>query len=246
MGESAKAVTAIVLIICLFGGAFAWLDGPPPWGWGWRIGFTLGTIASLAVLLGSMRRRDRAPDFLAAVARAYFERAGFCFAIAPGVAEGVCVLNVYFQNRYERPCRAQIVIQPASGFWLTRSKIQSQTVEIECEGGAFGLTQVPWPVPGKYQGTKQSFDVGAYVEFRDGRGKMLRFRDGVAVGNATVDAWKGAATLIGAAGGMIVMSRPAKLTVKLPESVAEEVADEAPIVTKTLWRPGDPSQTMPL
>jgi hypothetical protein len=73
---------------------------------------------------------------------------------------------------------------------------------------------------------------------------MLRFRDGIQVGNAIVEAWKGVGTLISAAGGMIMVSRPATLKVALPENVADNLKDDAPIVTTTLWRPGDPIQTI--
>ena len=73
MGESAKATIALVMIVCLIGSAFALFDEPQNWHWAARIGFPFGAVLSVGILLWSMRRRDRAPDFLGQVAGRYFE-----------------------------------------------------------------------------------------------------------------------------------------------------------------------------
>jgi hypothetical protein len=236
MNESGKATLAFMLIIGIIGSFLSWMldNGTLPA----RIGFPAVGIAALAGLCWAMTRKDKLPDYLRQVVGVYLERTGFCFALVPAVADGRCTLDIYFQNRYERPCRAQVVIQPSREFFLNRRSVGSFTIEIECEGGAFGVTRLPWGVPQQYQGRQQSFDVGASVSYPEGRGALLRYRDGAHVGAAKTSAWVGVMTAAAALGGIIVITKPAKVKIQLPKGVSEIVADDARIVTETLQRPG--------
>jgi hypothetical protein len=237
MGESGKAVLALVMIVGVLGGIFAWMLDTV--NWPARLGFPAAGVASLGLLLWAMTRKNKAPDLLGAKCRTYFERVGFCFAVVPAVTDRSARLDIYFQNRYARPCRAQVVLQPSQQFFLNRRKVGSFTVEIECEGGAFGAASLPWGVPESYQGKEQSFDVAAHVKYPTGHGTLLRFKDGIHVGDAKTN-WAGILTAAAAATGTIVISKPARLKIKLPSNVDETVPDDAPILVQTLWRPGDP------
>jgi hypothetical protein len=138
-----------------------------------------------------------------------------------------------------------VVLQPSEGFFLVRPGLASMTVEIECPAGGYGVTSVPWPVAKKFQGRRQSIDVGADVRYPEGRGKMIRYRGGLQVGRAGTDLWKTVLTAAAAMGGMISLSRPAKVTLRFPSDVEESIEDDLPIVTKTEWKLGDevgPSQ----
>jgi hypothetical protein len=92
-----------------------------------------------------------------------------------------------------------------------------------------------------FQGKAQSLDVGADVLYPEGRGKMIRYRGGVQLGPAGFDTWRTVLTVSGAMGGMIVLSKPAKVKLKLPVDVEESVDDGLPIVSKIVWKLGDPS-----
>jgi hypothetical protein len=109
------------------------------------------------------------------------------------------------------------------------------TVEVDCPAGAYGVTSVPWPVAKSFQGKVLSVDIGAHVAYPEGRGKMIRYRGGVAVGKAGRDTWKTILTVAGALGGQIVLSKPAQAKLKLPADVEESVDDNAPIWTKVEW-----------
>ena len=239
MGESAKAVLALVVIVGLVGSLMAWWTMDTV-NWPARLGFPTAGLASLGLLLWAVMRRDKAPDFLRQVAGSYFENGGFCFAIVPAIRERTYRLDIYYQNRYERPCRARVIMQPSLQFFLNRRPIGSITVAIECGGGSFGVASVPWAVPGAFQGKKQSFDIGADVKYPLGHGAMLRYRDGLQVGGANEPTWVAITTLAGALGGILVLYKPAKCTFELPSDVEETVPEEAPILFETLWRPGDP------
>lgn len=237
MSESVQAVLALVMIVGIMGSVITWsfdkIDLST------RVGFTATALGAFGLLVWSMRRRDKAPDFLKKIAPSHFERTGFCFTIGSRVDKGVAFIEIHFQNRYERASRAQVVLQPARGFFLNRPNLGTLTVEIECAGGGFGVTSVPWGIAKKFQGKKQSLDVGAKVTYPNGRGKMIRYRGGMQVGNASVDMWKGILTVAAAAGGMIVISKSAKVKLMIPNDVEEFVDDDLPIVTKTLWTPKD-------
>jgi hypothetical protein len=242
MGESAKSVLALMMIIGMVGSVMAWMmDGAA---WQPKAAFPALAIGSLGILVWSLTRKDKFPDLLRKTCGAYFERDGFCFAILPAATKGEGRLDIYFQNRYENPCRAQVAIRPSQQFFLNRRPIEMLTIEIECEGAAFGVARVPWAVPKKLQGKRQSFDVGAHVEYPSGRGKMIRFRDGLRVGTAKRDIWSGLLTMSGAVGGMVVLAQPAKIHLVLPKGIGEDVAEDAhaPIKIETLWRPsaGEP------
>jgi hypothetical protein len=236
MGESAKSVLALMMIIGMIGSVFAWMtDGAT---WRPKAAFPAIALGSLATLLWSLTRKDKVPDLLRKACGGYFERDGFCFAILPAVSEGQGRLDVYFQNRFERACRGQVVIRPSQQFFLNRRPIEMLTVEIECEGAAFGVARVPWAVPAKFQGKRQSFDVGAHVDYPSGRGTMIRYRDGARVGTAKRDVWSGLLTLSGAVGGVVVLAQPAKINLVLPKGITESVPEDSPIRVETLWRPG--------
>jgi hypothetical protein len=59
------------------------------------------------------------------------------------------------------------------------------------------------------------------------------------VGTAKRDVWSGLLTMSGAVGGVVVLAQPAKIKLVLPKAIAEMVAEDAPIVIDTLWRPDD-------
>jgi hypothetical protein len=129
-----------------------------------------------------------------------------------------------------------VVLQPSKGFFLLRPGLASMTVELECPAGGYGVTSIPWPVAKKFQGKKQLFDVGADVFYPEGRGKMIRYRGGVQVRTAGIDAWRAILTVAGAMGGMIVLTSSAKVKLKLPIDVEESIDDDLPISTKIIWK----------
>jgi hypothetical protein len=198
-------------------------------------------FGSLGILLWSLFRRDKAPDFLKTIPGRMLERDGFCFKVVVNALKGTCYLDLHFQSRYARPTRAMVVFQPSEGFFLVRPGLASMTVEIECPAGSYGVTSLPWPVGKKFQGKSQSLDVGAKVQYPQGRGKMIRYRGGLQVGRAGFDTWRVILTVAAALGGVVVLSKPAKVKLKLPVNVEESVDDEAPISTKIIWRLGDPT-----
>jgi len=235
MNRSVKSVLALIVIVCLFASAFGWMDH------GIKGLIVPGSLlaAVFALLIWAEFRRDHAPDFLRQQFKRYFERDGLCFAILPWVKEDAFAWRVFFQNRYERPCEALIAFRPATRFvGFGRASLPEVRVPIRCDGGAFGLATIRFGIPQKHQGRNIQFEVIAFAQFPDGKGKMLRFRDGIRVGRKNRSA---ADTAVSALSIMALhphFTHAATLKLQLPIDVQAEASGE--ITQEILWRPGDP------
>jgi hypothetical protein len=142
-----------------------------------RIG-SIGAIAASAAIIGLLSlRRDEAPDYLYLVNRKYFSRNGFCFALAVEKRDRLCLLCVYYQNQHENPCQAFVAFRRVLD--LERELDEPIVIEIDCPPAGFGVVRVPFPVPETLQGLKRNFQVGATVNYPEGKGKRLLKRDGL-------------------------------------------------------------------
>src|SRR6185437_11018669 len=105
MGQSLKAVVQLSLMVFFMAAFCFWAipEHPDEIIWVFRFVMPIVTALVLWVLIRDMRRKETLPDKLREVAANYFERNGFCFAFVPSVSDGVCWMNVFFQNRYEKP-----------------------------------------------------------------------------------------------------------------------------------------------
>jgi hypothetical protein len=243
MGESIKALLALFFIVATIVACVVWADDrPTAVVWNVRIVATLVAVLSVGSLLKLHFRRDLAPDFLRQTAGEYYNRDGFCFAFAAVEVDGVCQFQAFFQNQFERPCLGRIALRPARGFFLTRAKIESLTFEIPCDGAAYGVATLPLPLPSAMFGKKQAFEVGASVTYPEGKGKRMRFHDGIFLRANTNfgDSFGTALTIAGALTGSIVYSSPATVTLQLPSTAAEEVPSDAQASLTVFWKLGDP------
>jgi hypothetical protein len=189
----------------------------------------------LFLLIRDELREDDLPDLIRQIVRKCFERDGLCFAFVPTVADGICWMNVYYQNRFENACTARIVLQPES-----KSKPPSPLLgidaRVECGGGAFGVLNIPWPIPADLQGRAMRFEVGCEISYPTGRGKTLRYREGLSVGSpgGGLGAVETAALLLV---GIHYISHPASLSLALPSGVVEAIPAELGPTRETLWQP---------
>lgn len=167
---------------------------------------------------------------------AYYERTGLCFAIEPIVVEGVFAFRVWFQNKYDRPCQGRVLISPGRDFFLQKKVEQVLHIGVEVGPGALCCVTMPFAVPHKSQGGKTQLSVAADVEYPQGKGKMVRFRDGMTAG-----AIRGKIDLVIDAIGPFVLHsyKPASLKLSLPQAVAVEVPSRAKPKVEALWQIGD-------
>lgn len=243
MNESIKATLALLVAACVLAGLMAWMPSMTNQvstvTWWFRIGCPALAIVVLCPLIWAQTRKDKAPDFLARVTRRYYERDGFCFAIVPQVTAGNCAIQIYFQNRYDRPCSAQILIRGRTSLFAGRPDVKEIALGVSCGPGEFGCSTIPWPVPLELQGKPVSLSVYAGVKYPDGRGTLLRYRDGMRVGAVGTDFWREGLQIAGALGGAVVISRPARITLNLPSGVSISDSRGMTVETKTLWKLGN-------
>lgn len=194
-------------------------------------------ILSLLVFLRIHFQRDLAPDLLSQHGK-YFDRDGFCFHLLPSEAGGKCVFHLLFQNRYENACIARVALRPVTFGGAHETMVY---MAVRCPGAAVGAAKLEVGVPAKLQGKKVSCDVGADVEYPGGKGKMLRFKDGIVLRSNTsfVDSFAQTTSLLALLGGSILLHRPARLKCTLPNNVAKELPSSVPEPAKILWEPGD-------
>ena len=241
MGESVKASFGAVAVLSSLVAMLAWyFPNPGETAQTVRIAAPIVAIVALVPILILQFRADIVPDYLGRMFRHYFNRDGFCFAIiANSDDDGIAYLEAYFQNQRGNPSIGRIALRPGRRF-RERAKVDTIAYEIQCEPGAFGVARVALPIPNEFQGKSLTFEVGASVRYPKGKGKRLRFKDGIFIrANAEFgSSFQTALTLAGAATGSIVLWKPATVKVPMPTDVAEDVGLCIP-EANTLWRLGD-------
>lgn len=253
MREFIKVLCVVVLLFGAPATAVAWvdddLDWPRPILYFFRYASPVLCVLAIGIFLKIHFRADEVPDYLGPCVGTYFNRDGFCFGMLPVVVDGVCVFEVYFQNQHENRCVGRVALRPAKGFFLGRVKMDWIVVEIHCEPAAFGVARVAVAIPATLQGRRQAFEVGASAEYPEGKGRRLRFGDGVTL-RTNINFGNAFATglmVAGALTGQIVYTSPATATIDLPEGVAEDVGQGARLVTlDTLWKLGNPPLATPI
>lgn len=188
-----------------------------------------------------LARPERFPDLLRERVGPYFEKDGLCFApVLETTPGGACELAVYFQNRYEGRATASVqMLPPLRSVGIRRSALRAPALTFECPGGAFGAARVAFPIPAALQGRPMRFQVGAEVCYPEDRGTLLRFRAGVPVA-ATRHAGmfnRLFATIASRAIGLLTRSKPAGVTLTLPQGVAETGRSINRVHAELIWWP---------
>jgi hypothetical protein len=223
-------------------------DRPSPMEWWVRSVSTVLSAGSLVVLFWAYLRSDVVPNFLARLGGSIWERDGFCFRVQAVAEHGLCYLVIYWQSEFDHSCRARIAIRPGRNFFLTRSPIAEIVLQVECPPAGFGVARVPLPLEPKLQGARQSFEVGASVEWPEGRGYQVRFRSG---GHVPGDVefrspFQTGLSVAAALTGHIHLPSPAQFTLQLPHDVCQELPPSAVRECRILWKLGDADDFDPL
>jgi len=243
--EFIRVTCVVVMMIATFLGGVAWVDEQPgPWNPYLRYGGPVLAVAAVTWFVFDSLRRDRAPDFLAERFPTFFESNGLGFVFLAREDDGILRIDVYFQNRYERACRAILALRPASGWFGRRPLFPPMIIEVDCPGGAFGKTSRPFGVPHDAAGGPIAFDVGARVGYPQGKGRILRYRDGITVrlNDKFRSGFISTLRVLAFLGGGLLFSRPARTTLVIPYGVDEDGPFVEEQRTEIRWQPGDPDE----
>lgn len=246
MSKGAKQAWQLLLITLAFVALGAWCAqvGSKPVIWTLRVAAPVGVVIVSFLLWKFSRRPDRLPDLLRDTVGRYFEQSGLCFAPRLEVLSGHCFICLYFQNRHAGEAVARVqFLPPLRSFSVGRHPLPQVTYDLACPGGAFGVVRVPFPVPRKYQGTRVQYEVGADVEYPQGRGKLLRYAEGVRVGRTRhlSQAYQLLETVVGLFFGFLSVSGPSRAPLQLPTEVLETGPDFFIPSPQILWQPDQPA-----
>ena len=126
--------------------------------------------------------------------------------------------------------------------WLRGNDVYS--ADIECDGGVYGVYHIPIGVPANLQGRRVKMEIGADVEYQQGKGETLRFRDGYVLrtdshfGNRFHDTTRVFFILGGHFLHALLHSRTSFIF-EFPSNVAEAVHTHLVGENITLQKPGD-------
>lgn len=199
-------------------------------------------LPAIGALYVTERVESKGKDHLKELCGSYLECKGFCFAISTRLSDGMCVLDVHFQNRQTRPCQARIILRP------TRKSFRAQdsslvTLHVNCPAAAFGRTSMPLPVDPQLQGSVQRMDIVAGVNYPHGRGDTVHYEAAaVTLANSVSFAtpFTSAIQLAALMGGVFVTHKHASLELAYPPGVKHAVATEDCVPsTEILYQPGD-------
>jgi hypothetical protein len=246
--EFVKGICIALIAVGGIGGAIAWSnDRPGRVTWLWRIASPPVALGGLAWFLIVHFQKDKVPDLLSSDFSTFFDRDGFCFNVRPAAQQGVCVFEMVYQNRYGRRSEAHVALRPPSGFFGSAA-VPPLTVEIPCAPAAYGIARIPLPIPADLQGARIKLEVGASVVYPEGKGRMLRVREGVVL--RTSADFRNAFQRFTLWGFLLgghwlhffnaLFWKPDRVVFDLPENVKEQVPHDIKSTITTLWPPGSP------
>jgi hypothetical protein len=161
----------------------------------------------------------------------------FISSRAPSTANAFFLL--LFQNRYERPCTATVAIRPVT---FTGASETLALITVQCPGAAYGLAKQEVGLPEEWQGKNVSFDLGADVNYPEGKGKTMRFKDATLLRQNThfVNNFGRITSVLALLGGHIHIHGPFRVKYTMPDNVATDSATTVSEQVQILWQTGDP------
>jgi len=240
MTQNSRYWLLVCNVAAVMSGTVAWIipASNEPGVWWFRIGALVVLILTTALFLRNKRRRDQVPDFLSRLSGNFFERDGFTFVVTTEVHAGVCHLCVWYQNRYERDCNAEVMVRTSERWLAPQRHLPDVRVKILCSPAGFGKALVPWPLPLELQGRKVLLDVMARRKYNHGRGRLLRYKPGLAVGSTPFSKVSDVLSILEVVslhGGR----RAARTQLLLPQNVASNPLSNLQEQTQTIWKLGD-------
>lgn len=243
MNQSVKSLIALFILFTLGASVLGWvtksgIEGIPGSRY-WLRACTIPCVAAFALLIWADFRKEELPNFLRRVAGSYFERDGLSFSILPARSGDLFFWKILFQNRYQNACSVSIVFRPAVGNLGVRRPVMPEVhTSIQCEGAGFGSVIIPYGIPERYQGKNLFFEVSASTLYPNGRGKLLRFREGTQVGGRQSSGADMALTVAAGLSGHLHFHKSARFKASMPKDVLEHLPANVDTQFEQLWVPG--------
>ena len=207
--------------------------------WFWRVSWLVAVPILIYLGVAKKTRPEKYEDMLAKIDSNFHERDGFCFAFVFGVQYGVGTAQLYFQNRYAKPCNAKVVLSCEQSLFFWRPQMKSIVFRVDAPGASYGVVRVPIAIPIAAQGKKMYFNPGASIKYMEGRGEEVRFNEGISVSDLsrTGDFTRIIFSILGGLVGILVLFRKRRLRVLMPTGAVEVLPVNAAPRVDILWMP---------
>lgn len=242
MGDGTRGDYASLILAGGLVAVLTWMiDRPDALIWSFRVGGAITAVLGVFLFLKACVLKDVESDYLRLIQKHYFRRDGFCFTSVVTAEKGVAVMKTYFQSQYDQPSVACVALRPSRRLFLARPQISLIVFEIECPPAGFGVTRIAFSIPHDLQGQVQSFEVGASVQYPHGKGRRVRFHEGILLRtNAHFgDSFSTGLSIIAACVGILTLSRLATAKIQLPVGVERELPVPSEPEVILLWQLGD-------
>jgi hypothetical protein len=239
MRQSVKSLLTVLVIFsagaCVFAWIF-WFDGTKNLTNDiLRFGMIPICLLFAFLALKMAFTKDIAPDYLGMHGNPYLNKNGFCFDFHMKDIDGIAHLVMTFQNQFERKCRVDVAIKPQN------NSFDDEGMEITCPGGAYGMAAIPIAIPYSKQGLRLNFKVGATVHYPEGKGKRLRFKDGILVryDSNFYNTFGTFLSIFGIFALTFLWQTPASIYLRIPYDVDSRIRKRSDPVIAIFWQPGD-------
>ena len=189
------------------------------------VAFAVGAVWYLSTPTAA----HRAQDVLGAQFGNYYEADGLCFVAEFVVLDGVCWVEVFYQNRYNADCSSRVYLFPMEG-WSPQglNDVPAVVAEIECGGGDVGVVHLPYPIARSWQGKIMIYDVMGATTYPAGRGELVRREAGLLVDppfakSGMQETLETAALLLVGFVRISTEGRRGKIELTLPQDVADAI-----------------------
>ncbi|MFG0331153.1 MAG: hypothetical protein ACF8PN_14800 [Phycisphaerales bacterium] len=148
---------------------------------------TLFLVAG-GILLWSLKFEDKLPDTLARYTGGiYYEQDGLCFMPVMRKKDEQAYVCIYFENRFDSVCNAVVHLRPPANSIQHRPDGRDMHFAFTCPGGGVGVIQQPVAVHPRLQGQVIDVEMGAAVNYPQGKGAEMRSHRGLPCGTFKVD-----------------------------------------------------------
>lgn len=240
--ESVKMFCLGLLVLTSFIAVFVWTDfNPDALSKQLRVFTVVSLIFSISGIVWSFVRIDKVPDYLAKIGTPYFDCSGFCFLIDIVSIDDKPKLIVIFQNRHDTECHTQVAIRSKHSLISPPASIRSTKIKVYCPPAGFGIEVFPITIQEFPKIQYLDIEVGASVEYPNGAGRTLRFREGVAI-RFDSDFRNGlavGATVVGAIGGKYLKLCPPSIKIEIQREQTKEASLSLLNERGILWQLGD-------
>lgn len=249
--RAAMILGVVLIVFGIAGGIFVTIQEGVKSG---LVGLAFSGFGALLVAVASvsLRKNRNVPDILALVLgdlgwdKKYFEQSGLSFTCIPLRNGDESTFALLYQNRFARPCKADILIGVPNGLVRSGKEVGGVPFHVEAGGQEVGAILMPWSTFDSQIGKAVTLKVYAECKYPKGKGKMIRPQTGMEVGTLPKPVRRALKSAGFLAFGVISWETAAKMKFVVPEWVSTEPVEDASSTRLIIWSESDGLASNPI